>query len=138
MHSSLAAMQQGECQISFITADLQFLGFLTPATAAAEGVHHPVRNWSPSYVVLVPYLGSQASSINCIACMQLQYTRAGRTVECAMHTMHAKQQTAKQDMSQRRQGSRLKCKQLAVASEHWLCTGQMYVAVTTVSLARSV
>ena len=50
-------------------ADLQFLGLLAPATAAAEGVHHPVRNGAPPDVVLVPYLCPQASSVHCTACM---------------------------------------------------------------------
>lgn len=75
-------------------ADLQFLGLLTPATAAAKCVHHPVWNWSPSDVVLVPYLCSQAPSIDCIACMQLTYRGPGCSLQCLLHTRHVEQQTA--------------------------------------------
>ena len=72
-------------------ADLQFLGLLAPAAAAAESVHHPVWNWSLSDVVLVTYLFAQAPSVNCIACMHLTYRKSSfhNTV------LNAKQQIAK-------------------------------------------
>ena len=72
-----------------LKAYLHFSGLLTPATAAAKGMHQPVWNGSPLDVVLMPYLCSQPSSSYCKACTQLH----GKLLGCATTALHACAQT---------------------------------------------